>query len=286
MKKIIWGVTLAVAISCSTAAQAQISISVGIAPPALPIYVQPPIPGDGYMWTPGYWSWSAGDNDYYWVPGTWVTAPYVGALWTPGYWGWGNNAYAWHGGYWGAHIGYYGGINYGFGYGGAGYQGGHWDNGSFSYNRSVNNIGNNNSIHIYNARVTNVTVNRVSYNGGKGGIQVQPTRAEQSIAAMPHNAPTAPQLQHEQTSRSTPDLRASVNHGVPRIAATPEPGAFDAKTVVAARSEPVHASPARTQQMNRPMPQEAAHEPANAAPRPQNVSHAAPAHEAEEHHEK
>src|SRR5579872_6278430 len=58
-------------------AQTHVSVSVLIAPPPLPIYVQPPIPGDDYIWTPGYWAWDPADNDYYWVPGTWVLAPFV-----------------------------------------------------------------------------------------------------------------------------------------------------------------------------------------------------------------
>ena len=37
-------------------ANAQIVVSVGIAPPALPVYTQPVIPGPGYIWTPGYWA--------------------------------------------------------------------------------------------------------------------------------------------------------------------------------------------------------------------------------------
>src|ERR1700743_3367566 len=96
-----------------------VGISVNIAPPALPVYVQPPCPAVGYIWTPGYWAYDEGD--YYWVPGTWVAAPQPGFLWTPGYWGWGEGAYLWHAGYWGPHVGFYGGINYGFGYGGVGY---------------------------------------------------------------------------------------------------------------------------------------------------------------------
>ena len=63
---------------------AQFAVSITIGPPALPIYEQPPIPTDGYLWTPGYWSYTS--NDYYWVPGTWVIAPSFGLLWTPGYW--------------------------------------------------------------------------------------------------------------------------------------------------------------------------------------------------------
>src|SRR5664279_2792598 len=69
------------------------------APPAIPDYQQPLAPGDGYIWTPGYWAY--GDNGYYWVEGAWVEPPYVNALWTPGYWGFGFGDYMWNPGYWG-----------------------------------------------------------------------------------------------------------------------------------------------------------------------------------------
>ena len=87
------------------------------------------------MWTPGYWAY--GDDGYYWVPGAWVPAPYEGALWTPGYWGWASGLYVWHRGYWGPHVGYYGGVNYGFGYMGVGFAGGVWRGGVFAYNTAV-----------------------------------------------------------------------------------------------------------------------------------------------------
>ena len=50
-------------VSCvpSIGASAQVAVgidfSVPIAPPELPVYVQPPIPGRGYLWTPGFWSY-------------------------------------------------------------------------------------------------------------------------------------------------------------------------------------------------------------------------------------
>lgn len=102
------------AFSAASFGQVAVGVSVRIGPPALPVYAQPICPGPGYVWTPGYWAWDDGDG-YYWVPGTWVVAP-VGMLWTPGYWGWGGGVYLWHPGYWGPHVGFYGGINYGFGY--------------------------------------------------------------------------------------------------------------------------------------------------------------------------
>src|ERR1700712_1282062 len=76
------------------AAHAQVFISANFAPPAIPYYAQPLCPGDGYIWTPGYWAY--GDDGYYWVEGAWVAAPYVGALWTPGYWGYGGGGYFWN----------------------------------------------------------------------------------------------------------------------------------------------------------------------------------------------
>ena len=79
-------------------------------PPPLPEYSQPECPGDGYLWTPGYWSYAP--EGYYWVPGAWAQPPQVGFLWTPGYWGYSGGRYRYNYGYWGPHIGFYGGINY------------------------------------------------------------------------------------------------------------------------------------------------------------------------------
>ena len=66
-----------------SSAQVGVGISVTFGPPALPVYEQPICPGDGYIWTPGYWAWDPDAGDYYWVPGTWILAPEVGYLWTP-----------------------------------------------------------------------------------------------------------------------------------------------------------------------------------------------------------
>ena len=210
---------------------AQFAVSVMIAPPPLPVYVQPMAPGGGYLWTPGYWAY--GDEGYFWVPGTWVMAPAVGLLWTPGYWGWGGNAYAWNAGYWGPHVGFYGGVNYGYGYGGVGYQGGYWNHGSFNYNRSVNNV-NVTNVHVYNKTViNNTTINHVSYNGGTGGINARPNATEQVAARDRHTSPTTMQTQHVHAASTNQELRASVNHGRPSIAATAKPGEFNRGVVPA-----------------------------------------------------
>jgi len=231
---------------------AQIGISVSFGPPAIPVYEQPICPGDGYIWTPGYWAWDG--DDYYWVPGTWVLAPEPGFFWTPGYWGWGGNAFFFHEGYWGPHVGFYGGINYGFGYFGHGYEGGRWENNHFYYNTSVNRI-NNTIIHnTYNTRIENITVNRVSYNGGNGGIEARPSSQEQTYERERHVGPVAAQNQHVQEARSNPQLRASANQGKPPIAATARPGDFRGSSVPAREAGAPYRAPERTANRNEGRP--------------------------------
>jgi WXXGXW repeat (2 copies) len=209
-----------------------IGVSITVAPPILPVYVQPPVPGPNYIWAPGYWAW--GVEDYYWVPGTWVLAPRPGLLWTPGYWGWSEGLYLWHAGYWGPHIGFYGGVNYGCGYGGVGYVGGHWDHGAFFYNSAVTKVNTTVVTNVYNKTViNNTTVNNVSFNGGNGGITAQPTAQEKSWSQEPHTPPTTLQTQHEHTASTNRALFASVNHGTPAVAATTKPGVFSGAGVVA-----------------------------------------------------
>ncbi len=226
-------------LALSVAAEAQVAVefSVGFAPPELPVYEQPICPGEGYIWTPGYWAWDDDDQDYYWVPGTWVLAPEVGYLWTPGYWGWGGEAYVFHVGYWGPVVGFYGGIDYGWGYTGRGYYGGRWDRGHFYYNREVNRVDERQIRNVYNERVENhVNVTRVSYNGGNGGVNVRPTPQEETAARERHIAPVGAQNQHIQAARGNRELRASANHGKPPIAATARPATFSGGGVVAARA--------------------------------------------------
>lgn len=209
-------------------AHAGVFISVAVPPPALPIYAQPPIPAPGYLWTPGYWGF--GNAGYFWVPGVWVRPPAVGVLWTPGYWGFAGGLYAWHPGYWGPHVGFYGGINYGFGYGGIGFVGGEWRGGTFAYNGAVNNFG---GVHVTNVYVnrtvvqqnTIVNANHVAYNGG-AGIQARPTAEQQRYAGQQHIAPTATQVQHETAAAQDRSQLASVNHGRPGTLAVSSHAAY------------------------------------------------------------
>ena len=77
---------------------------------------------------------------------------------------------------WGRHIGFYGGINYGFGYVGLGYEGGYWNSGRFFYNRVYNHIDERHvhNVYNYNAGYRARGVPRASFNGGQRGVQAPP----------------------------------------------------------------------------------------------------------------
>jgi hypothetical protein len=204
---------------------AGVFISVGFAPPVLPVYVQPPCPEPGLMWTPGYWAY--GPDGYYWVPGTWVPAPYAGALWTPGYWGWSGGLFVFHEGYWGHHVGYYGGVNYGFGYGGIGFAGGEWRGGVFAYNTAVMHVGFHGGVTFEDrVRVERGFVARdshVAFSGGPGGIRHDPAPEERMAEREQHMARTSFQQQHESMARTDRNSYVKNNGGRPQNLAVARP---------------------------------------------------------------
>lgn len=207
-----------------------------VAPPPLPVYDPPPCPEPDYIWTPGYWRW--GPVGYYWVPGVWVAPPAPGLLWTPGYWGFLGGVYIFHAGYWGAHVGFYGGVVYGAGYYGQGFVGARWEGGHVVYNTAavpvnttlIHNTYVNNTVVINNQTTTinNITnninkTNNVSFNGGAGGTAATPTAAERQWGNEPHAQPTAMQLQHIQAARVNPQLQHSFNQGRPPVLSAVKP---------------------------------------------------------------
>ncbi|HLK46567.1 MAG TPA: YXWGXW repeat-containing protein [Bryobacteraceae bacterium] len=227
-------VLLSMVLALAGISSAGILLQINIAPPPLPIYDQPLCPGDGYLWTPGYWAY--GDDGFFWVPGTWVLIPEPGLLWTPGWWGWDDGGfYLFHEGFWGPHVGFYGGINYGFGYVGFGYEGGYWDHGAFFYNRYVNHV--EHVTNVYNKTViNNITVTNVSYNGGSGGITARPRPEEEIAMRERHIPPSSVQVQHVQAASTNRQLYENVNHGKPPVAATPRPAEFSGRGVVQAKA--------------------------------------------------
>jgi len=220
------------------------------APPPLPEYQQPYAPAPNYIWTPGYWAWSS--SGYYWVPGTWSQPPQTGLYWTPGYWAANNNGpgFAWNAGYWAPQVGFYGGVNYGFGYFGNGYQGGRWGPNGFAYNTAYSNVNRTIITNTYvNRTVINTTViNRVSYNGGNGGIRVRPTEQQLAVTKVRHVAMTPEQVKHVQAASQDHDLYNNVNHGKPPVPAVAKPLAAPP-----AAAKPVAPKPAAPQE--RPVPQ-------------------------------
>jgi hypothetical protein len=257
-------------------AQMSAGLAVYFAPPALPVYEQPPCPTQNYIWSPGYWAY---DNGYYWVPGTWVPAPQPGLLWTPGYWGWDDGYFIWHSGYWATQIGFYGGVNYGFGYYGNGYVGGSWQGNQFRYNTAVSNIDRNRIRNVYSSRsgVRN-SANRVSYNGGRGGVTAQPTQGQLAVEDRNHIAPTSVQTQHERVAATSRANFSSVNHGRPATSAVARPlGSTTPQQHKAAPAVQQHkAAPAAQQRQAAPQQQRQAAPQQRRQAAPQQQRQAAP----------
>ncbi|MGH8145893.1 MAG: hypothetical protein ACREPY_06125 [Rhodanobacteraceae bacterium] len=222
------------------AAGVSVGISIGIAPPPLPVYAQPVAPGSGYLWTPGYWAWDAAYGNYYWVPGTWVIPPTVGLLWTPGWWGWSAGYYRWHPGYWGERVGFYGGINYGFGYFGAGYVGGYWRGHDFYYNRAVNNVNvtNIHNVYVNKTVINHVNVNRVSYNGAHGGVMARPNAEQRATANERRFSGTSMQTHQREVAMRNPAQRFTANRARPAVFATQRAGNFAGPHVVRESAAP------------------------------------------------
>jgi hypothetical protein len=212
---------------------------VNLAPPPLPSYEQPAIPVQGYLWAPGFWAWRKSVPDYLWVPGTWVQPPQPGLLWTPPYWSRVEGGYAFHDGYWATEVGFYGGIAYGYGYDGNGYQGGRWKNGTFSYNRAVNNFGSRDIPNVYNQAVTgdNSTLS-VSFNGGSKGATARATKHQEALASAGHVGATTEQQKHFELAAMDRSLYSKLNNSKPAVAATPLAGVLDGAGITHSEGAP------------------------------------------------
>ena len=253
------------------AQQLDISVSIRTAPPLIPVYEQPPCPVDGYFWIPGYWAW--GPDGYYWVPGLWIAPPEFGYLWTPGYWAFTGSYYAWHPGYWGLHVGYYGGINYGFGYIGTGFVGGRWEGRRYRYNTAVVNV---NPTVVHNTYVdrtviNNVTVvNRTSFNG-PGGVSTRPTSQQTAYLHQHRLQATSAQLTTQRNASTDRNQFASVNSGVPHTVAMNRVNGekYNGHEHVNPRTAPDAISPT---EHNAPKPNDRPNHPVTPASRPVNHS--------------
>ena len=261
---------LTLAVLVPVTASSQEVLLVNIAPPPLPVYAQPMAPGDGYIWTPGYWGWNTASDDYYWVPGTWVLAPANGQLWTPGYWAYAGDGYFWNPGYWGMRVGYYCGLNYGYGYAGNGYQGGRWEGAHFRYNAAASHVDPAVTHNSYNTRVLNYAMApHASYSVTQSGGTSKHVGDPRQVTGAVHGAPTTEQLQHERAALLAPAQRAWVAHGPPRVAATVRPSAFTAPGVEHVRPEPAVRAPSAPRERAGAHAEQAHGKPPSDLPRPQ-----------------
>jgi hypothetical protein len=111
-----------------------------------------------------------------------VRPPQLGLLWTPTYWSSAGTVFIFHPGRWGSTVGFYGGVNYGYGYFGNGYTGGHWIGNSFAYNSTVNHVNPAIAHHTYAESVANQASRGVfSYTG-------EPRRGDATQAASRHQS--------------------------------------------------------------------------------------------------
>jgi Domain of unknown function (DUF4124)/WXXGXW repeat (2 copies) len=186
-----------------------VTLSSAAPPPPLPVEDQPTLSEEGSLWTPGYWY--PRDQQFVWIPGAWVQPPRVGFLWTPAYWGSAGTVFVFHPGSWGTTVGFYGGVNYGYGYFGNGYTGGHWIGNSFAYNSAVNHVDPSVAHHTYaegvpgqNSRGT------VSYSGAP--------RSGNSIGTPPQHQPAPVRAV---PARAVP-VRAAMNPGARTVERTEE----------------------------------------------------------------
>jgi hypothetical protein len=114
-------------------------------------------------------------------------------------------------------VGFYGGINYGFGYGGVGFVGGAWRGGAFAYNTAVLNVGGGfHNTYVDRTVINNTTINNNHYSfNGQGGATARPTATEQAAEHENHFQPTSNQMSHEQAAGKDHSQLASENHGHP-----------------------------------------------------------------------
>jgi len=101
--------------------------------------------------------------------------------------------------------------------------GGYWRNNNFYYNTAVTRV---NTTIIRNTYVHNVTIinnTRVSYNGGRGGLNVRPLPAENVAWREQHMAPLPEQVAHAREASTNREQWASVNHGRPAVLTAPRP---------------------------------------------------------------
>ncbi len=195
--------------------------------PPLPVYAQPPIPGPGYLWTPGYWAWDEDiSSDLLLDARRLVPAPKPGLLWTPGYWGSNDGVYVWNDGYWGTGSRVLWRRELRIGYTGVGFHGGHWGPGELlqpvRHQRQQH--------HGHNQRLQS---DRHHQQRQQSLRQRRPQRHKSDADAYRNCWPRTSRIRPRRrissiigSSLADKELHASVNKGKPPIAAVSKAGDF------------------------------------------------------------
>ena len=139
-----------------------------------------------------------------------------------------------------------------------GFGGGRWNGGNFNYNTAVMRVNTTVIRNTYVDRtvINNVNVNRVSYNGGQGGINVRPNQAQIAAEHQKRFGPANTQVQQQHLASQDKANFASVNHGTPAHAALAKPAASVADfnhAVPAHGAKPVNANETRPVATARPV---------------------------------
>jgi hypothetical protein len=86
---------------------------------------------------------------------------------------------------------------------------------------------------VYERRVVERSVSRVSYNGGRGGINVRPSAREETAMRERRFGATSVQAHQESLARSDRRQWASENHGRPGVTASQRAGEFGSRSAEA-----------------------------------------------------
>ena len=109
---------------------------------------------------------------------------------------------------------------------------------------------------VYDRRVVERSVSRVSYNGGRGGINARPTGREETAMRERRFGATSGQAHQESLARSDRRQWASENHGRPGVTASQRAGEFGSRSAEARNTRTAtetrnHAAETRTSEAHR-----------------------------------
>ena len=147
---------LLVAIPAPTPPQFSVSVgaTIGAPPPPLPVYAQPPLRRRTTSGTPAT---GAGERSVLLGSGNLVAGASARPVLDAGVLASLARRLRLEPSYWGSSVGFYGGVNYGFGYYGTGFVAGVWAGNNFRYNTAVANV---NRTVIHNTYVDKTVTNK------------------------------------------------------------------------------------------------------------------------------